>query len=72
MSLGQVWTDAENLAHTGNAFLYSLVLCISSILVSFVLIVLHLAYSSLLTHDINIHASGGIQTRNPSKRSAAP
>ena len=38
----------------------------------FVLIVLHLAYSSLLTtQNTNIHAPGGIRTRNPSRRAAA-
>jgi hypothetical protein len=38
----------------------------------FVLFVLHFAFLSLLAaHNTNIHDSGGIQNRNPSKRSAA-
>ena len=53
-------------------FLYFLVLCTSSVLVSLSLIVLHFAFLSLLIlHNTSIHVSGGIRTSNPSKRSAA-
>jgi hypothetical protein len=57
---GTIWTDAENLAPTGIFFfLYSLVLCTSSVLGS-------LSWLSCT----NTHAAGSIRTRNPSERAA--
>ena len=51
--------------------LYSIVFCLYFIRTCFfVLIVLHFAFC-ITTHNTNMHAPGGIRTRNPSKRSAA-
>ena len=70
---GPVWKDAENLAPTGirspdrpacSESLYRLFFS----LYCFVLV---LPFALLVQHTQHKHAPGGIQTRNPSKRSAA-
>jgi hypothetical protein len=50
-------------------FLYSFVLCISSVLVSLSWLFCILPF--VFTYNTNIHAPAGIRTRNPIKRSAA-
>jgi hypothetical protein len=65
-----VWIGAENLALTMVLFIFFLILYFIRTWF-FVFIVLHVAFFSLLTtHNTNTHALGGIQTRDPSKRSA--
>jgi hypothetical protein len=63
---GPIWTGAENLAPTRIFFVLSLLssgLPFSSI-VHLYLLCPHVTYSCT-THNTNIHAPGGIQTRNP-------
>jgi hypothetical protein len=86
--LGLLWksdrpvADATQNTHNRKTFMLSagfffcfflLVLCTSYVIVSsFVLIVLHFAFLSVLaSHNTNIDAPGGIQARNPSKRANA-
>ena len=69
--LGPIWTSVKNLAPTGILFSYSLVRCSYFIRTSFfVLTVVYFVflYFTYNTQQTNIHAPGGIQTRNPSKR----
>ena len=67
---GQIWTGAKNLAPTGIFFSFLPPSALE--LYFFVLIVMALTFVLYCTtHNTNIHTPRSIQTRNPSKRSAA-